>query len=116
MFEDLQLVELLEADAGIDGERPPGPRMRKIGGIVSCQLSDEFAALEAAFMRATDNCVVCEGAPRADGRLLCEPCQKAARPPKLTDAEREARKAASFAIARARAKAGEKARTGFFWL
>ena len=80
-------------------------------------MSPTFAEIEAAFLADTSHCVVCEAAAREEGRLMCKPCQQALRLKKPTAVEREAQRARSFAIARARARAGgEKARAGLFWL
>ncbi len=85
-----------------------GPRMRKLGSILTNQLSPAFAALEARWLMEGRLCVVCEIAPRDDGRLLCGCCQVELRPAKLTPAEKEARRLQAYAIARQRAKAGQR--------
>ncbi len=83
--------------------------MRKVGGIVSGQLSAEFALIEARFMHETAVCISCCTAAMADGRLRCEPCQVAERPLKFTPAQREAAKERALAIGRARRREGHKA-------
>ena len=83
--------------------------MRKVGGIVSGQLSAEFVLIEARLMQETALCISCCAAARADGRLRCSPCQVAQRPAKLTPAQREAAKQRALAIGRARRREGHKA-------
>ena len=83
--------------------------MRKVGGIVSGQLSAEFVLIEARLMQETALCISCCAAARADGRLRCSPCQVAQRPAKLTPAQRQAAKDRALAIGRARRREGHRA-------
>ena len=102
MFEDQALIEILQAEAAVEAEPPAGARMRKVGGILTNQLSDAFAAVEAKFSDSCRACVMCEAAARGDGRLLCQPCQDQQRPSKLSAEERARRQLQSFAIERQR--------------
>jgi hypothetical protein len=102
--DDLDLAELDD----LEPIREPGPpRLCKVGGIIGW-MTDSFVAVEARFLREARLCSVCEIQPREDGRLLCGCCQVKLRPAKLTPAEKEARRLQAYAIARQRAKAGQR--------
>ena len=88
------------AEAAVEAEPSAGARMRKVGGNLTNQLSDAFAAVEAKFSESCRACVMCEAAVREDGRRLCQPCQDQQRPPKLSAEERARRQLQSFAIER----------------
>jgi hypothetical protein len=112
MFEDLQFsAVLLEESAGLVGEgegRGPGARMRKVGGILTNQLSERFTSIEAAFMHDVATCASCRSAPRAEGRLRCSACELAQRRAKMTPGERQALKLKGLEIGRQRAREGKR--------
>jgi hypothetical protein len=119
MLADLQLFAVLAVDAediAVGVEPPePGPRMRKVGGILTHQLSDRFAEIEANFMLACSSCASCGRGERVEGRVRCQACEVEQRRARLTPEQREAAKQRGLEVARARRKAGAKAGRFDLW-
>lgn len=89
--------------------------MRRLGGIITRQLTPAFIALEARLLAETAVCASCRSAPRAEGRLHCAACQTAQRPKPLTPAQRQAAKERAIAISRAKLREGLRAGRFDLW-
>jgi hypothetical protein len=99
MLEEVVIPQQLQQAAANPRIPRPSRRPRKVGGIITNQLSDGFKAIEAAFAASSRLCIACPDQRAGDGGPWCGTCKTAQRRQTLTAAEHKARRAAAVEAA-----------------